>query len=69
MLAASGEIASYPTKVLRAFESAKAEGDLLLDFGHAQIVFTLVVGEWHELIGHESQRFGFEVTEPFKKIS
>jgi len=40
-----------------------------LDLGHAEVIFTLVVGEWDERIGHEAEGFGFEVAKAVQQIA
>lgn len=69
MFFACGNIASNPTKIFRTLLGAEAPGYLLLNFGHSEIIFTLVVGERHYGVVHESQNFRFIVHQSFKKTS
>ena len=54
MFSAGREIAPDPAEDLGPFERPKAARDFLLDLGHADVVFALIVGEWHERVGEES---------------
>ena len=69
MLPAGRKVAAHATEDLGALERPKATGDFLLHLGHADVVFALIVGEGHELVGHESQRLGFELAETVKEIA
>ena len=69
MFSAGGEIASDPAEDLCPFERPEAAGDFLLHLSHANVVFALIVGEWHERVGQESQSFGFEFAETFKEVA
>ena len=69
MFSACREIASYAAEDLGSFERAKAARDFLLHLGHANIVFALIVGEWHERVGEESQSLDFEVAQTLKEIA
>ena len=57
MLSAGRNVTAYAAKDLSALKRSEATRDLLLDLGHADVVFPLVVGEGHELVGHEPQSF------------
>ena len=52
-----------------SFERPKAARDFLLHFGHAEVVFTLIVGEWHERVAQESQGFDFEFAKTLQEIA
>src|SRR5438034_8331262 len=69
VLSAGGQVAADTTEDLSAFEGAEAAGDFLLNLGHAKIIFTLVIGEGDERVGHKAEGFGFEVTETIQKIA
>ncbi len=45
-LQVDGQIAADTTEDLSALEGAEAAGDFLLDLGHTEVIFTLIVGEW-----------------------
>ena len=61
MFAASGEIAAdaaeHPGTVVRP----EASGDFLVNFGHADIVFPLIVGKGDTGVGQETQGLVLEV--------
>ena len=69
MFSAGREIASYAAEDLGAFERAKATRDFLLHLGHANIVFALIVGEWHERVGQESQSLAFELAQTLQEVA
>ena len=69
IFSAGRKITPYPTEDLGSFERPKAARDFLLHFGHAEIVFTLIVGEWHERVAQESQGFDFEFAKTLQEIA
>jgi hypothetical protein len=69
MFSAGREIAADQAEDLGPFERPKAARDFLLDLGHADVVFALIVGEWHERVGQESQSLDFELAETLKEIA
>ena len=69
MFSAGGEVAPHPAEDLSSFERPKAARDFLLYLGHADVVFALIVGEWHEWVDEESQSLDFEVAETLQKIT
>ena len=69
MFSAGREIASHAAEDLGAFERPKATRDFLLHLGHADIVFALIVGEWHEWVGQESQSLAFELAQTLKEVA
>jgi hypothetical protein len=54
MFTTSDKISPDPTKDKSTLTGAKAAGDFLLDFGHAQVIFALVIGERDISILHEA---------------
>ena len=69
MFLTSGEIASDAAEYFRSFHSPEASGNLLLNFGHANIPLALIISEGHVFSRHEAQRLGFEITQSLQKIS
>ncbi len=69
MLSAGRNVTAYAAKDLSALKRPEATSDLLLDLGHTDVVFALVVGEGHELAGHEPQSFSFKIAETFKQVT
>ncbi len=61
LFAAGREIAADSAKHVGALLRAEAAGDFLLDFGHADIVFTLIVRKGCPGLGHEAQSLVLEV--------
>ena len=61
VLVAGGQVTADSAKDACAFEGAETAGDLLLYFGHPDIVFALIVCERHTRIGQETQCFDFKV--------
>jgi hypothetical protein len=55
LLLHGGQITAQRTKDGGAFDGAKAAGNLLAQFHHAQIGFSLIVGQRHLKVGHETQ--------------
>ncbi len=51
----SCEIGSNDGEGVGAGDSAETAGDFLLEFGHADIAFSLIVVEWHAQIGEKAQ--------------
>ena len=54
---------------LRSVQGSKAAGYFLLHFGHANIVFGLVIRKRNQRVFHESQVFRFEVYQPLQQVS
>ena len=61
VLVAGGQVTADSAKDASAFEGAETAGDLLLHFGHPDIVFALIIGERHTRIRQETQGFDFKV--------
>ncbi len=61
MLVASGQVTADSAKDASAFEGAETAGDLLLHFGHPDVVFAMIVCERHTRIRQETQCFDFKV--------
>ena len=61
MLVAGGQVTADSAKDASALEGSETSGDLLLYFGHADVVFALIVRERHTGIGQETQCFDFKV--------
>ena len=61
MLVAGGQVTADAAKDASTVKGAETAGDLLLDFGHADVVFALVIGERDTRIGQEAQCLDFEV--------
>ena len=69
VLFASRQVASDSAKNPGAFKTPKASRDLLLDFRHADIVLTLIIGERYLFVSHESKCFGFEIPKTLEQVS
>jgi len=69
MFSAGREIAPDPAEDLGPFERPKAARYFLLDLGHADVVFALIVGEWHERVGQESQSLAFELAQTLQEVA
>ena len=61
VLVAGGQVAADSAKDASAFEGAETAGDLLLYFGHPDVVFALIIRERHTRIRQETQCFDFKV--------
>ena len=68
LFAQSREVGPNNGEVLGAGDGAKAAGGFLLQFGHADIAFGLIVVEWHAQIGEKAQHVGLVLSQTDKQI-
>ena len=68
MLSADRNVTAYAAKYLSALKRPEATRSSA-DLGHADVVFALVVGEGHDLVGHEPRSFSFKIAETFKQFT
>ena len=64
----SREVGANDGEILGACNGAKATGDFLLEFGHADIAFGLIIVEWHAQIGEKAQHVVRVLSQTDKQI-
>lgn len=63
---ASRQMAADSAKDVGALLRAEEVGDFLQQFGHADVVLTLIMGERHLHLGEEPEGFGLIVQQPLE---
>src|ERR1017187_6704754 len=64
LFAAGAEVTADATEYLRSSQCAKAAGDFLSHFDHADVLLGLIVGEGHPSIPQESQDAPVKILQP-----
>ena len=68
LFAAGAQVAADAAELFRALQGAKAAGDFLPDFDHADVLLGLVVGEGHTDIPQEGQHGIRKIFQPIQQI-
>jgi len=63
-----GEVGTEPGEALGTEEGAEAAGDFLLEFDHADVLFSLVVGKGDTDVVKESEDGGLVPVEPVEDV-
>src|SRR5208337_4090115 len=68
LFAASAEVTANATEYLRSSQCAKAAGDFLAHFDHADVLLGLIVGEGNASVPQKGQDVPVEILQPIQQI-
>jgi hypothetical protein len=69
VFATGGQIGTYTTEGVRTFLRSEAPRYFLVQLGHADISFALIVAERYVDIFHEAQHIVLVVTKPLQQVA